>query len=150
MARTRSVYPSLKSRGQQPTKDREKENYKHLSLFFRGNKHYQMKGEVSSLKCSLFRVFVLFARALFFAAVIPHPPFHNFHASWSGDRVILCSSKMSCLGFWSFEIVKKSVGYRIKRNNTRPTGIESSNLKNFKLFRSTEFEDLKLRNVWSG
>ena len=55
MVWTHSAYPSLKSRGQQLTKDGEKENYKNLSLLFRGYKHQQLKGEVSSLKYSLFR-----------------------------------------------------------------------------------------------
>ena len=54
MVWTHSAYPSLKSQGQQLTRDGEKESYKHLSLLFRGYKQYQLKGEVSSLKCSLF------------------------------------------------------------------------------------------------
>ena len=54
MAWTRSAYPCLKPRGQQLTKTGEKENYKQLSLLFRGYKHEQLKGEVSSFKCSLF------------------------------------------------------------------------------------------------
>ena len=54
MVWTNSAYPSLKLRGQQLTKDGEKENYKHLSLLFRGYKHQQLQGKVSSLKCSLF------------------------------------------------------------------------------------------------
>ena len=54
MAWTRSAYPCLKPREQQLTKNRKKENYKHSSLLFRGYKHQQLKGEVSSLKCSLF------------------------------------------------------------------------------------------------
>ena len=47
-------YPCLEPRGQQLTKNGEKENNKNLSILYRGNKHYQLKGEVSSLKCSLF------------------------------------------------------------------------------------------------
>ena len=54
MAWARSAYPCLKPRGQQLTKNGKKENYKHLSLLFRSYKHEQLKGEVSSLKCSLF------------------------------------------------------------------------------------------------
>ena len=55
MAWTRSACPCLKSRGQQLTKSGKTENCKLYSLLFRGYKHQQLKGEVSSLKCSLFR-----------------------------------------------------------------------------------------------
>ena len=48
MAWTRSAYPSLKPRGQQLTKNGKTEHYKHYSLLFRGYKHQQLKGEVSS------------------------------------------------------------------------------------------------------
>ena len=48
MGWTRSAYPTLDSRGQQPTKEGEKENYKHSFLLFCGYKHYQLKGKVSS------------------------------------------------------------------------------------------------------
>ena len=39
------------------TKFGEKENDKHLSLLFHGYKHSQLKGEVSSLKYSIFRFY---------------------------------------------------------------------------------------------
>ena len=55
MAWTHFAYPCLKPWGQQLTKNGKKENYQHLSLLFRGYKHYQLKGEVSSLKSSLFK-----------------------------------------------------------------------------------------------
>ena len=48
MAWTRSAYPCFKPRGQQLTKNEEKENDKHSSLLFRGYKHEQLKGGVSS------------------------------------------------------------------------------------------------------
>ena len=54
MVWTHSPYPCLKLRGQQLTNTWEKENYKHFSLLIRGYKHQQLKGKVSSLKCSLF------------------------------------------------------------------------------------------------
>ena len=40
----------LKTAGTTADKNGKKENYKHLSLLFRGYKHQQLKGEVSSLK----------------------------------------------------------------------------------------------------
>ena len=59
MAWTHSACPSLKLRGQQLTKIGKKAIYKHLSLLFCGYKHEQLKGEVSSLKCSLFSLSLL-------------------------------------------------------------------------------------------
>ena len=38
---------------------------KHLSLLFRGCKHQQLNGEVSSLKCSLFRLDLTLTAQLF-------------------------------------------------------------------------------------
>ena len=40
----------------------------------------------------------------------PDQHFHNFRASWSGDRPNLCSSGTSFDGFWSSKFVKRSVG----------------------------------------
>ena len=40
----------------------------------------------------------------------PDEPFHNFIASRSGDRRILCSSRTSHDGFWSSKNVKRFVG----------------------------------------
>ena len=54
MVWARSACPSLKSRGHQLTKNGKKENYKHFFLLFRGYKHEQLNGEVSSFLCSLF------------------------------------------------------------------------------------------------
>ena len=54
MARTRSAYPCLKPRGQQLTKNGKKTNYKHLSQTLTA------EGEVSSLKCSLFILCIIF------------------------------------------------------------------------------------------
>ena len=42
---------------------------------------------------------------------VPDGPIHNFSASWSGDRRVLCSSGTSCDGFWSSKIVEGFVGY---------------------------------------
>ena len=55
MALRRSAYPCLKPQGQQLTKNGVKENNKYSPLRFRGYKHQQLVGKVSSLKCSLFR-----------------------------------------------------------------------------------------------
>ena len=41
----------------------------------------------------------------------PDELFHNFRASRSGDRRVLCYSGTSCDGFWSSEIVKGFVGF---------------------------------------
>ena len=92
MVWTRSAYPSLKSGGQQLTEYGEKENYKHMSLLFRGYKYKQLKGEVSSLKCSLFRFdlralpkSLTRARLYFF----PDRPFYYFRA-FNKDWRVLC------------------------------------------------------------
>ena len=45
-------------------------------------------------------------------AVPPDRPFHNFRASTSGDRQILCGSGTSCDWFWSSETPKCSVGIK--------------------------------------
>ena len=55
MARTRLSL--LKTAGTTADENGKKENDKHLSLLFRGYKHEQMEGEVSSLKCSLLSFF---------------------------------------------------------------------------------------------
>ena len=41
---------------------------------------------------------------------LPDEPFHNFRASKSGDRLLLCSSGPSSDGFWGSKVVKGSVG----------------------------------------
>ena len=96
MAWTCSPYPCLKLWGQQLTKNRKKENYKHVSLLFSGYKHQQLKGKASSSKCSLFTHGIR--------------PFRNFKASKSGYQLILCSLVTSCNGLWSTKVVKRSVG----------------------------------------
>ena len=68
---------------------------------------------------------------------MPDEPFHNFRASKSVDRRILCTSGASCDGFWSSNIGKWFVGWlheNICRNYWHPT-------------RSIAFEALKL---WEG
>ena len=47
----------------------------------------------------------------FSASCLPDRPFHNFRASGSGDRRIISSSLTSFGGFWSSEVVKRSVGF---------------------------------------
>ena len=88
MARTRSAYPCLKPWGQQLTKKGKKENYQHLSLLFHGYKQYQLKGKVSSLKCSLFTQ--------------TDRPYRDFCASKSADQQALWSSETSIDGFWGW------------------------------------------------
>ena len=44
------------------------------------------------------------------ASCFPEEHIHNFRASRSGDRRMLCSSETSCDWFWSSKIVKRFVG----------------------------------------
>ena len=56
---------------------------------------------------------------------LPDEPFHNFRASRSGDRQMLCSSGTSCDGFWSSKIVKGFVGYLTgEKNNLTVSDLE--------------------------
>ena len=54
----RSACPNLKQWVQQLTKIGKKENNKYSSLLFRGYEHYQLKREVTSFQCSLFKMHV--------------------------------------------------------------------------------------------
>ena len=62
-----------------------------------------------SMLAGWFRVF--FVCYLPRSMILPDRPFFNFRASRLVGLQILCSSGISCDGFWSSKIVKRSVGY---------------------------------------
>ena len=110
MVWTSSACLSLKSRGQQLTKNGKKENCKHYSLLFRGYKHWQLKGEVSSLKCSLLIQYIplLLLRAT-------RPNISRFHSRKMTNFVQVQNANRR---IWRpYSCVKSSVGRRDKRES---------------------------------
>ena len=83
---------------------------------------------ISRRNCSGFFLFFFYPtrmQASQLQLAIPDQPFRHFRASRSGDELIFCSSKTSCNGFWSSNIVKGSVGLLLLQIYPGPVLIDS-------------------------
>ena len=72
-------------------------------------------------------------------------PFHNFKTSRSGDKRILFSSGTSYDGFWSFKIVKGSVGLFNSHNCSRSFILRESALL---FFKAILISDYFIKSEW--
>ena len=82
-----------------------------------------------------------------FNEALPVRPFHKWRASRSGDSQVLCSSKTSSDGFWSYKVVKGSVVYFFHR--LRVTRYIYTN-RSGRIFPTDLFTILELQNQELG